>query len=247
MNLKGKVALVTGAGRGIGKAIALKLAKCGADVVVNYNGSADKAAQVVEEIKELGVKAIAYKANIADFEETQTMMKDIVAQFGRIDILINNAGITKDNLILRMKESEFDDVININLKGTFNCLKHASKIMLKQKYGRIVNISSISGVNGTVGQVNYSASKAGVVGMTKTLAKELGSKGITVNAIAPGFICTEMTEVLKDDYKEKILEGIPVKRLGQTEDIANAVAFLVSDEASYITGQTIMVDGGLGL
>ncbi len=247
MNLKGKVALVTGAGRGIGKAIALKLAKCGADVVVNYNGSADKAAQVVEEIKELGVKAIAYKANIADFEETQTMMKDIVAQFGRIDILVNNAGITKDNLILRMKESEFDDVININLKGTFNCLKHASKIMLKQKYGRIVNISSISGVNGTVGQVNYSASKAGVVGMTKTLAKELGSKGITVNAIAPGFICTEMTEVLKDDYKEKILEGIPVKRLGQTEDIANAVAFLVSDEASYITGQTIMVDGGLGL
>ena len=247
MNLKGKVALVTGAGRGIGKAIALKLAKCGADVVVNYNGSADKAAQVVEEIKELGVKAIAYKANIADFEETQTMMKVIVAQFGRIDILVNNAGITKDNLILRMKESEFDDVININLKGTFNCLKHASKIMLKQKYGRIVNISSISGVNGTVGQVNYSASKAGVVGMTKTLAKELGSKGITVNAIAPGFICTEMTEVLKDDYKEKILEGIPVKRLGQTEDIANAVAFLVSDEASYITGQTIMVDGGLGL
>ncbi len=247
MNLKGKVALVTGAGRGIGKAIALKLAKCGADVVVNYNGSADKAAQVVEEIKELGVKAIAYKANIADFEETQTMMKDIVAQFGRIDILVNNAGITKDNLILRMKESEFDDVININLKGTFNCLKHVSKIMLKQKYGRIVNISSISGVNGTVGQVNYSASKAGVVGMTKTLAKELGSKGITVNAIAPGFICTEMTEVLKDDYKEKILEGIPVKRLGQTEDIANAVAFLVSDEASYITGQTIMVDGGLGL
>lgn len=247
MNLKGKVALVTGAGRGIGKAIALKLAKCGADVVVNYNGSADKAAQVVEEIKELGVKAIAYKANIADFEETQTMMKDIVAQFDRIDILVNNAGITKDNLILRMKESEFDDVININLKGTFNCLKHVSKIMLKQKYGRIVNISSISGVNGTVGQVNYSASKAGVVGMTKTLAKELGSKGITVNAIAPGFICTEMTEVLKDDYKEKILEGIPVKRLGQTEDIANAVAFLVSDEASYITGQTIMVDGGLGL
>lgn len=247
MNLKGKVALVTGAGRGIGKAIALKLAKCGADVVVNYNGSADKAAQVVEEIKELGVKTIAYKANIADFEETQTMMKDIVAQFGRIDILVNNAGITKDNLILRMKESEFDDVININLKGTFNCLKHVSKIMLKQKYGRIVNISSISGVNGTVGQVNYSASKAGVVGMTKTLAKELGSKGITVNAIAPGFICTEMTEVLKDDYKEKILEGIPVKRLGQTEDIANAVAFLVSDEASYITGQTIMVDGGLGL
>lgn len=247
MNLKGKVALVTGAGRGIGKAIALKLAKCGADVVVNYNGSADKAAQVVEEIKELGVKAIAYKANIADFEETQTMMKDIVAQFGRIDILVNNAGITKDNLILRMKESEFDDVININLKGTFNCLKHVSKIMLKQKYGRIVNISSISGVNGTVGQVNYSASKAGVIGMTKTLAKELGSKGITVNAIAPGFICTEMTEVLKDDYKEKILEGIPVKRLGQTEDIANAVAFLVSDEASYITGQTIMVDGGLGL
>lgn len=247
MNLKGKVALVTGAGRGIGKAIALKLAKCGADVVVNYNGSADKAAQVVEEIKELGVKAIAYKANIADFEETQTMMKDIVAQFGRIDILVNNAGITKDNLILRMKESEFDDVININLKGTFNCLKHVSKIMLKQKYGRIVNISSISGVNGTVGQVNYSASKAGVVGMTKTLAKELGSKEITVNAIAPGFICTEMTEVLKDDYKEKILEGIPVKRLGQTEDIANAVAFLVSDEASYITGQTIMVDGGLGL
>ena len=247
MNLKGKVALVTGAVRGIGKAIALKLAKCGADVVVNYNGSADKAAQVVEEIKELGVKAIAYKANIADFEETQTMMKDIVAQFGRIDILVNNAGITKDNLILRMKESEFDDVININLKGTFNCLKHVSKIMLKQKYGRIVNISSISGVNGTVGQVNYSASKAGVVGMTKTLAKELGSKGITVNAIAPGFICTEMTEVLKDDYKEKILEGIPVKRLGQTEDIANAVAFLVSDEASYITGQTIMVDGGLGL
>lgn len=245
--LKNKVALVTGASRGIGRAIALTLAGYGAIVIVNYCGSKEKADEIVNQIKENGGTAIAYQADVADFEAVKTMFADITKEYGRIDILVNNAGITKDNLILKMSEEEFDAVINTNLKGVFNCLKQASRIMLKQKEGRIINISSISGVVGNPGQANYCAAKAGVIGITKSLAKELGSRGITVNAVAPGYINTDMTAVLKDDLKEKVTELIPLKRLGEVEDIAETVAFLASDKASYITGQTIQVDGGLGM
>lgn len=245
--LKSKVALVTGASRGIGRAIALTLAGYGAIVIVNYCGSKEKADEIVNRIKENGGTAIAYQADVADFEAVKTMFTDITKEYGRIDILVNNAGITKDNLILKMSEEEFDAVINTNLKGVFNCLKQASRIMLKQKEGRIINISSISGVVGNPGQANYCAAKAGVIGITKSLAKELGSRGITVNAVAPGYINTDMTAVLKDDLKEKVTELIPLKRLGEVEDIAETVAFLASDKASYITGQTIQVDGGLGM
>lgn len=245
--LKNKVALVTGASRGIGRAIALTLAHYGAIVVVNYCGSKEKADEVVNQIIENGGTAVAYQADVADFEAVKTMFSDITKEYGRIDILVNNAGITRDNLILKMSEEEFDAVINTNLKGVFNCLKQASRIMLKQKEGRIINISSISGVVGNPGQANYCAAKAGVIGITKSLAKELGSRGITVNAVAPGYINTDMTAVLKDDLKEKVTELIPLKRLGEVEDIAETVAFLASDKASYITGQTIQVDGGLGM
>lgn len=245
--LKNKVALVTGASRGIGRAIALTLAGYGAIVIINYCGSKEKAEEIVNQIKENGGTAIAYQADVADFEAVKTMFSDITKEYGRIDILVNNAGITKDNLILKMSEEEFDAVINTNLKGVFNCLKQASRIMLKQKEGRIINISSISGVVGNPGQVNYCAAKAGAIGITKSLAKELGSRGITVNAVAPGYINTDMTAVLKDDLKEKVTELIPLKRLGEVEDIAETVAFLASDKASYITGQTIQVDGGLGM
>jgi len=216
-------------------------------VVVNYCGSKEKADEIVNQIKENGGTAVAYQADVADFDGVKTMFADITKEFGRIDILINNAGITKDNLILKMSEEEFDAVINTNLKGVFNCLKQASRIMLKQKEGRIINISSISGVVGNPGQANYCAAKAGVIGITKSLAKELGSRGITVNAVAPGYINTDMTAVLKDELKEKITELIPLRRLGEVEDIAETVAFLASDKASYITGQTIQVDGGLGM
>jgi len=245
--LKNKVAIVTGASRGIGRSIALTLAHYGASVVVNYCGSKEKAEEVVEKIKSNSGTATAYQADVADFDAVKTMFADVIKQYGKIDILVNNAGITRDNLILKMSEEEFDSVINTNLKGVFNCLKQVSRIMLKQKSGRIINISSISGVSGNAGQVNYSAAKAGVIGMTKSLAKELGSRGITVNAIAPGYIKTDMTAVLNDDLKEKISELIPLKRLGEVEDIAETVAFLASDKASYITGQTIQVDGGLGI
>lgn len=245
--LKNKVALVTGASRGIGRAIALTLSGYGAIVVVNYCGSKNKADEVVNQIKENGGTAIAYQADIADFEAVKTMFSDIIKEYGRIDILVNNAGITRDNLILKMSEEDFDAVIHTNLKGVFNCLKQASRIMLKQKEGRIINISSISGVVGNPGQANYCAAKAGVIGITKSLAKELGSRGITVNAVAPGYINTDMTAVLKEDLKEKVTELIPLKRLGEVEDIAETVAFLASDKASYITGQTIQVDGGLGM
>lgn len=245
--LEGKIALVTGASRGIGKAIAITLASYKATVIVNYQGSKEKAEEVVKTIKENGGKAISYQCNISDFEACKTMILDTLNQYGRIDILVNNAGITRDNLILKMSEEDFDSVIATNLKGSFNCIKHVTRNMLKQRTGRIINISSVVGVVGNAGQVNYCASKAGIIGMTKSLARELGSRGITVNAVAPGFIETEMTDVLNDDVKEQIITGIPLKRMGNVMDIAQTVAFLASEHASYITGQTIGVDGGMGM
>ncbi|RGD40183.1 3-oxoacyl-[acyl-carrier-protein] reductase [Coprococcus sp. AM14-16] len=245
--LKDKVAVVTGAGRGIGREIAKTFAGYGAKVVVNFNGSEERANSLVEEVKAAGGEAVAFKANVADFAEAEALMKFAVATYGRIDILVNNAGITRDNLVLGMKEADFDDVININLKGTFNCIKHVYRTMMKQKYGRIINMSSVVGIEGNAGQVNYAASKAGVIGITKSIAKELGSRGITANAIAPGFIKTDMTDALSDKAKEAMLDHITVKRLGEVSDIAETAAFLASDNASYITGQVIKVDGGMSL
>lgn len=243
--LKGKVAIVTGASRGIGRQIALTLASYGANVVVNYHGSLEKAKEVTSEIEAMGREAVLYQGNVADMDAMKAMVKETTKKFGRIDILVNNAGITKDNLLMAMKEEEFDQVLDINLKGSFICMKQVIRIMMKQRYGRIINLSSVSGRMGNAGQVNYSASKAGVIGMTKSLAREVGSRGITVNAVAPGFIDTDMTAVLKDEVKEAIMAGIPLKRVGNPEDIAEAVAFLASDKASYITGQVLSVDGGM--
>ena len=233
--LEGKIALVTGASRGIGRQIALTLAAQGAAVIVNYNGSAAKAEEVVEEIEKAGGKAEAIQCNVSDFESCKSMMEDIVSRYGRLDILVNNAGITRDNLIMKMSEEDFDAVIQTNLKGVFNCIKHISRQMIKQKAGRIINISSVSGVLGNAGQANYCAAKAGVIGLTKCMARELASRGITVNAVAPGFIRTDMTDVLKDNVKEAIIATIPMKTFGETEDVANTVAFLASDADSYIT------------
>lgn len=243
--LDGKIAVVTGASRGIGRQIALTMAAEGATVIVNYNGSAAKAEEVVTEICEAGGQAEAVQCNVADYAKTDAMMKNIIANYKKIDILVNNAGITKDNLLMKMSEEEFDAVIDINLKGAFNCTKHVSRQMLKQRGGRIINISSVSGVAGNAGQANYCASKAGIIGLTKSVARELGSRGITVNAIAPGFIDTEMTAVLSDEVKKTMGEQIPLKRFGKTEDIAAAAVFLASDRAAYITGQVLCVDGGM--
>ena len=245
--LEGKIALVTGASRGIGRQIALTLAAQGAAVIVNYNGSAAKAEEVVEEIEKAEGKAEAIQCNVSDFESCKSMMEDIVSRYGRLDILVNNAGITRDNLIMKMSEEDFDAVIQTNLKGVFNCIKHISRQMIKQKAGRIINISSVSGVLGNAGQANYCAAKAGVIGLTKCMARELASRGITVNAVAPGFIRTDMTDVLKDNVKEAIIATIPMKTFGETEDVANTVAFLASDAARYITGQVISVDGGMAM
>ena len=240
-----KTALVTGAGRGIGRAIAIALAEEGMNVVVNYNGSADKAEETAEIIRGMGVKAVTYKCNVADFEECKKMIDDVVAEFGRIDVLVNNAGITRDNLLMKMSEEDFDAVIGINLKGAFNTTKHVSKYLLKQKAGKIINISSVSGVLGNPGQANYSASKAGVIGLTKSTARELASRGITCNAIAPGFIETDMTSAMNEQVIEKSVEMIPLKRIGKAEEIAHMAAFLASDKANYITGQVFAVDGGM--
>ena len=238
---------MTGAARGIGKAIALEFAKEGAnvaftDLAIDENGKATEA-----EIAALGVKAKGYASNAANFEETHAVIDQIIKDFGRIDILVNNAGITKDNLIMKMSEDDFDAVIATNLKGAFNCIKHVSRQMLKQRGGRIINISSVSGVMGNAGQANYCASKAGIIGLTKSVARELGSRGITSNAVAPGFIRTEMTDVLPEDVKKAMGEQIPLKHFGETKDIAEAVAFLASDEAAYITGQVLHVDGGMAM
>lgn len=236
---------MTGASRGIGRAIALQLASEGAKVVVNYSGSEQKAQEVVEEIKNNGGEAIAVQANVADADSVQNLMKTALDTYGSIDILVNNAGITRDNLLMRMKDDEWDDVINTNLKGVFLCTKAVTRQMMKQRAGRIINISSIVGVAGNAGQANYVAAKAGVIGLTKTTAQELASRNILVNAIAPGFITTEMTEGLPEDLKEAMLKQIPLAKLGQPEDIAKAVVFFASDSANYITGQTLQIDGGM--
>ena len=233
-----KTALVTGAGRGIGKAIAIALAKEGMNVVVNYNGSADKAEETAAAIRELGVKAKTVKCNVADFDECKKMIDEVIAEFGRIDVLVNNAGITRDGLLMKMSE-------DINLKGAFNTTKHISKYLLKQKSGKIINISSVSGILGNAGQANYSASKAGIIGLTKSTARELASRGITCNAIAPGFVETDMTSAMNEQVIEKSIEMIPLKRIGKAEEIAYMAAFLASEKADYITGQVFAVDGGM--
>lgn len=243
--LSGKTALVTGASRGIGRSIALALAEAGTNVAVNYAGSEAAATEVAEQIRAKGVEAITVQANVGRADEADQLIKDVIGAWGKIDILVNNAGITRDNLIMRMKEEEFDQVIETNLKGVFNCLKAATRPMMKQRSGRIINISSVVGVLGNAGQANYVAAKAGVIGLTKSSARELASRGITVNCVAPGFIDTEMTQVLADDLRDNMLSGIPLARLGRPEEIADVVLFLASDASSYMTGQTLHVDGGM--
>ena len=245
MNLTGKVALVTGASRGIGQATAIDLAKAGADVVVNFIGNEAVAQETVAAIEALGRKAIKIKADVGNAEDVQAMVDEAVAAFGHIDILVNNAGITRDGLLIRMKDSDWDDVLNINLKGVYLVTKAVAKLMVKQRAGRIINMTSVSGVTGNVGQANYAAAKAGVIGFTKTCAKELAARGITVNAVAPGFIETAMTDVLPEKIKEGIAATVPFGRMGQPEEIASVVTFLASDFASYITGQVLNVDGGM--
>ena len=245
MSLNGKTALVTGASRGIGRAIALRLAEDGANVAVIYAGSADKAEAVVDEITALGVNAKAYRCNVADSAAVNETVKAVTNDLGKIDILVNNAGITRDGLMLRMKDEDFDAVLDTNLKGAFNMIRACYSGFIRKKSGRIINISSVSGIMGNAGQTNYSASKAGVIGLTKSVARELASRGITCNAVAPGFIQTDMTENLGDN--NPLLNSIPLGRMGKPEDIAAAVAFLASDSAAYITGEVLKVDGGLAI
>ncbi len=243
--LTGKIAFVTGASRGIGAAIAKALAKEGAAVVINYNGSKDKAQAVADEITATGGKAEIYPCSVSDFEACGEMIKALIQKYGRIDILVNNAGITKDGLLMKMSEEDFDAVIDTNLKGAFNTIRHMSRYFLKQKSGKVINISSVSGILGNAGQANYSASKAGVIGLTKSAARELASRGIHVNAIAPGFIATDMTDAMSKDAKAKMTEMIPLNRIGKPEEIADLAVFLASDKADYITGQVFAVDGGM--
>lgn len=243
--LKGKCAIVTGASRGIGRAIAKKLASEGVNIVLNYRSNEEKAIEVESELREYGVDVLRVKADISQFTQVEDLIKQAKEKFNKIDIMVNNAGVNIDKLIIRMKEEDFDNVLDVNLKGVFNCLKSITPVMLKQREGSIINISSVVGLIGNAGQVNYAASKAGVIGMTKSLAKEIGVKGITVNAVAPGFIKTDMTDSLSDSYKEKIEKEIPLRRFGTAEDVADVVCFLASENAKYITGQVIHVDGGM--
>lgn len=246
-SLAGKSALVTGASRGIGRAIALKLASLGAKVAINFAGNLAKAQEVKSAVEEIGGEAILVQGNVADFQTVQSIIKTVIEKFGTIDILVNNAGITRDNLLIKMSESDFDEVIATNLKGVFNCTKAVARLMMKQRAGRIINLSSVVGLTGNISQANYAAAKAGIIGFTKSTAKELASRNVTANAVAPGFINTDMTNVLSDKIKEDLLKGIPAGRIGEAQDVANLVAFLASDQAAYITGQIIAVDGGMAM
>ena len=245
MHLKDKIAIVTGGSRGIGKEICLKFASLGANLVINYIGDKTQAEDTKAECEKLGAKVALSEGDVSKMADCEKLFQTAMDTFGRVDILVNNAGITRDNLLMRMSEEEFDAVIAVNLKGTFNCMKQAARPMMKQKYGKIINMASVVGVTGNAGQVNYAASKAGVIGMTKSMAKELANRGVTVNAIAPGFIRTAMTDVLSDDVKAEITRVIPMGVMGETEDVANLAAFLASDASRYITGPVINVDGGM--
>lgn len=247
MKLENKIALVTGASRGIGRAAALRLATEGAKVAINFAGNLAKAEEVKATIESNGGEAILVQGNVADFATVNEIVKKVTDTWGRVDILVNNAGITRDNLLLKMSESDFDEVIATNLKGVFNCTKAVTKLMMKQRGGRIINMSSVVALMGNISQANYAAAKAGIIGFTKSAAKEFASRGVTVNAVAPGFIGTDMTNVLSEKIKEEMVKQIPAGRIGNPEDVANAVAFLASDEAAYITGQVICVDGGMAM
>ena len=240
-----KSALITGATRGIGKQIAITLAKQGYNIALNYRKENEELENTKKEIEEIGVQVLAVKGDVANFEECENFVKQVIERFGQIDVLVNNAGITKDMLLMRMKKEDFEQVIDTNLVGTFNVTKNVVPYMMKARSGRIINISSVVGISGNAGQTNYSASKAGIIGFTKSLAKEIASRNILVNAVAPGFIETNMTDVLKDDVKQEIAKNIPLRRMGTTQDVANVVKFLASDDSSYITGQVINVDGGM--
>lgn len=242
-----KVAVVTGASRGIGRAVALELARTGAFVIINYNGSRERAEKVQKIIEAEGGEAVIHQCDVSDFGACEAFIDAIIKEYGRVDILVNNAGITKDGLLMRMSEEDFAKVIDINLKGTFNCIRQVSRWMLKQRSGRIINMASVVGISGNAGQANYAASKAGVIGLTKSAAKELASRGVTVNAIAPGFIQTDMTEVLSERVKEATVGMIPMGTFGKPEDVAKTAAFLVSEGAGYITGQVLCVDGGMAM
>lgn len=243
--LTGKVALVTGASRGIGRAIALALAERGADVLVNYNGSLEQALETAAQIERGGGRAEVFCCDVSDFTACGRLVEEVIGKYGHVDILVNNAGVTRDNLILRMTEEEYDKVLNTNLKGAFNTIRHLSRHFLKQRSGKIINISSVSGILGNAGQANYSASKAGMIGLTKSVARELAGKGVCVNAVAPGYIITDMTELMPERAREGLLQSIPMGRAGRPEDVAQAVAFLAGSAADYITGQVICVDGGM--
>ena len=247
MNFAGKTAVVTGGSRGIGRAICEELARGGANVVLCYAGRAEAAQETVTACEDLGAKALAVQCNVADEAQVKALMDAAVKEFGRIDILVNNAGVTRDGLVMMMKEADFDAVIDVNLKGTFNCCKAAAQRMMKQRYGRIVNLSSVVGVAGNAGQANYAASKAGVIGLTKSLARELAARNVTANAVAPGFIATDMTDALSEKQREAIVGRIASKRLGEPEDVAKLVRFLASEDAGYITGQVVCIDGGMSL
>jgi 3-oxoacyl-[acyl-carrier protein] reductase len=247
MDFTEKIALITGGSRGIGRMTCLMFARRGATVVVNYAHGAQAAQRVVQEIVSNGGKAMAIQANVAEEKEAAAMIDKVIETFGRLDILVNNAGITRDSLLIRMKKADWDEVIGVNLTGAFNCLQAAAKKMVKQRHGVIVNVSSIVGVIGNMGQANYTAAKAGLIGLTKTVAKELASRNIRVNAVAPGFITTEMTDALTEDLKKKIVERIPMGRFGASEEVAEVISWLASDRSSYITGQVVLVDGGLGM